>query len=218
MHERSQNIISRDGRKYIEDDWYPHALPENIVIDDHSYPDTSFSFVRFNSEKENCFVLGYGSGNYGHSNFVGGKNGSIMVGKFTVLQGTTLISNLSITIGDHCMFSWGSIVTDSWIDSSIHTDVRRKMMEAIAISPDRHLDYIAPKAIVIEENVWVGFKAIILPGVRLGRGCVIGSNSIVSDDVPPYAIVAGNPARIIRMLDPNDTVEAMKKAIEELTI
>ena len=88
MHERSQNIITRDdGRKYIEYDWYPYPLPKNIVLDDHSYPDTSFSFIRYNSEKKNCFVLGYGSGNYGHSNFIGGKGGTINVGKFVVLQG-----------------------------------------------------------------------------------------------------------------------------------
>jgi len=51
--------------------------------------------------------------------------------------------------------------------------------------------------VVIGDRAWIGYRAIILPGVTIGEGAVIGAGSIVSRDVPPYAIVAGNPARII---------------------
>jgi maltose O-acetyltransferase len=50
---------------------------------------------------------------------------------------------------------------------------------------------------VVEDHVWIGTRATILPGVRLGEGCVVGAGSIVTKDVPPYVIVAGNPARKI---------------------
>lgn len=52
---------------------------------------------------------------------------------------------------------------------------------------------------VIGNDVWIGWKATILPGVTIGDGAVIGSASVVTSDVPPYAIVAGNPARVVRM-------------------
>lgn len=54
------------------------------------------------------------------------------------------------------------------------------------------------KEVVIGDDVWIGTRAIILPGVKIGNGSIIGAGSIVTRDVPDYAIVGGNPARIIR--------------------
>lgn len=51
--------------------------------------------------------------------------------------------------------------------------------------------------IVIEDHVWIGTAAIVLPGVRLGRGCVVGAGAVVTKDVAPFTIVAGNPAKKI---------------------
>lgn len=55
--------------------------------------------------------------------------------------------------------------------------------------------------VTIGENVWVGLRTVILPGVNIGEGAIIGAGSIVTKDVPPLAIVGGNPARIIRYRD-----------------
>lgn len=52
--------------------------------------------------------------------------------------------------------------------------------------------------IIIGHDVWIGFEATIMPGVTVGHGAVIAAKSVVASDVPPYAIVAGNPARVIR--------------------
>lgn len=51
---------------------------------------------------------------------------------------------------------------------------------------------------VIENDVWIGQNAVILPGVHIGSGAIIGANSVVGSDVEPYSIVAGNPARLLR--------------------
>lgn len=56
------------------------------------------------------------------------------------------------------------------------------------------------KSIVIEDNVWLGGGAILLPGVRVGRNAVVGAGSVVSRDVPADTVVAGNPARLIRRI------------------
>lgn len=58
--------------------------------------------------------------------------------------------------------------------------------------------FTEPKPIVIEDNVWIGARVIILPGVRVGTGSVIGAGSVVTHDVEPFSIVGGNPAKLIR--------------------
>ncbi|WP_207495203.1 acyltransferase [Aridibaculum aurantiacum] len=221
MHKNiAQNLLCNEqGELSIEYDWYPAPLPKNIHLDEMTYPDTAYSFATFHSEKKDGFKLGYASGNYGHSIIMAGKSGVINVGKYVVLECTNLISNSSIFIGDHCMFSWGSIVTDSWLNlqsSSIGT--RREMLKEAAHSKTRHVEFLHPKPVIIEENVWVGFDAIIMPGVHLGRGCIVGCKAVVREDVPPYAVVTGNPARTIKYLEANDTDEAKQEALRTLLV
>jgi acetyltransferase-like isoleucine patch superfamily enzyme len=61
---------------------------------------------------------------------------------------------------------------------------------------DRYESYNQP--IEVGNDVWIGYNACILPGVKLGNGCVVGANAVVTKDVPPYAIVVGCPARVLR--------------------
>lgn len=63
--------------------------------------------------------------------------------------------------------------------------------------------------IVIGNDVWIGYQATILSGVTVGHGSIIGSKSVVASDVPPYSIVAGNPARIIRKRYDEETIEKL---------
>ena len=65
--------------------------------------------------------------------------------------------------------------------------------------------------IVIENDVWIARNANILEGVTLHNGCIVGAYSVVTKDVPPFAIVAGNPARIIRYRFPKDSIEKLQK-------
>ena len=66
---------------------------------------------------------------------------------------------------------------------------------------------------VIEDDVWVEARAVILRGVRVGRGAVIGAGAVVTKSVPPYAIVAGNPARVIRFRWGVETIQAHAQAL-----
>ena len=63
--------------------------------------------------------------------------------------------------------------------------------------------------IVVGNDVWIGYKATILSGVKIGDGVIIGAKSIVANDVPPYSIVAGNPAKIIRKRFDEATIERL---------
>ena len=64
--------------------------------------------------------------------------------------------------------------------------------------------------IVIENDVWIGYEAVILSGVHIGNGAIIGARAVVTKDVPPYAIVGGVPAKIIKMRFSEDTVAALQ--------
>lgn len=61
----------------------------------------------------------------------------------------------------------------------------------------------------VAEAVWIGDRAMLCPGVRVGRGAIVGMGSVVSRDVPPFAIVAGNPAKVVAMREDADALDAM---------
>lgn len=65
--------------------------------------------------------------------------------------------------------------------------------------------------IIVENDVWIGINAKILSNVKIGNGAVIGANALVTKDVPPYAIVAGNPSRIIKYRFDENTIEKLQK-------
>ena len=65
--------------------------------------------------------------------------------------------------------------------------------------------------IVIGNDVWIGYEAVILSGVTIGDGAVIGARAVVTKDVPPYTIVGGVPAKPIRMRFPEEVVAALQK-------
>lgn len=65
---------------------------------------------------------------------------------------------------------------------------------------------VPPREVVIGHDVWIGRSAIILPGVSIGHGAVVGAGAVVTKAVPPYAIVAGNPARVLRYRFAEDVI------------
>ena len=64
--------------------------------------------------------------------------------------------------------------------------------------PMREQGYQPVEPIVVEDDVWFGQNVIVLPGVRIGTGAICGAGAVITKDVPPYAIVGGNPAKVIK--------------------
>ncbi len=63
-----------------------------------------------------------------------------------------------------------------------------------------HRQVVSKGEVVIGNNVWLGDKVSVLPGVHIGNGCIIGANSVVTHDVPDYSIAVGNPAKVIKTI------------------
>ena len=71
--------------------------------------------------------------------------------------------------------------------------------DLLDISP-RKRPLVSKGPVVIEDNVWIGEKASIMPGVRIGRGSIIAANSVITHNIDPYSVVTGSPGKIIKRL------------------
>jgi len=119
----------------------------------------------------------------------------IAVGDDTGMTSATISAAGIIRIGARVLIGAGVIITDS-----DHHPVRPP-----AGTPRRFAGFPAPKSehcVVIEDDVFIGARSIVLKGVRIGAGAVVGAGSVVSRDIPPGSIAAGNPAMVVGSVSP----------------
>ena len=129
------------------------------------------------------------------------EGGGIRIGAWSYIgHGSRIWSRHSIEIGDHVLISHGVDIHDT--DSHpIDWRQRRHDIECVLSGrPGDRTAEIAGAPVVIEDDVWIGCKATILKGVRVGRGAIVAAGAVVTRDVAPFTIVGGNPARAIRTL------------------
>ncbi len=112
----------------------------------------------------------------------------IRIGDHVLISpGVRISAANSITIADSCMLASHAYVTDSdWhgiYDRSLPPDTRSQ--------------------VILEENVWIGDSAIVCKGVTIGKNSIIGAGSVVTSDIPANVVAAGNPARVVKELDPD---------------
>lgn len=201
--------------RFLPHDWYASAIPANVELASGVYLDSAYAFASFLSRREPGLRMGHASGAYDRATFVVGPDGFVDVGPYTCLNATYLVCHDRITIGAHCLLAWGSVITDCNSPLELSAGARRRALAAAARHPARWMPAAqAPRPVVLEDNVWVGFNAVVLPGVTLGRGSIVGCNTVVAADVPPYAVCVGSPARIVRTLDADDDNEARRRALE----
>ncbi|TPM89870.1 CatB-related O-acetyltransferase [Mesorhizobium sp. B2-1-3A] len=82
-------------------------------------------------------------------------------------------------------------------------------IQANMLGKPAHKDPSGRRGITIGNDVWIGRRSMILPGVKIGHGGVVAAQTTVTKDVPPYTIVGGNPAKKIRLRFPEEIVEKM---------
>ena len=105
----------------------------------------------------------------------------------------TFVDDVDIRIGDGVMIAPSVTLTTTGhpVHPALRVDYRR---------------FSAP--IVIEDKVWIGSNAVVLPGVRIGYGSVIGAGSVVSRDIPPMVVAVGTPCRVLRAISDDDLTPA----------
>jgi acetyltransferase-like isoleucine patch superfamily enzyme len=110
-----------------------------------------------------------------------------------------IVCDSRIVIGAYATISWNVVFMDTY-RMPFAPEARHKLLEQRfhERAPQPKGADVPSRPVVLGDNVWIGFDVCILPGVTIGEGSVIGARSVVADDVPPYTIAAGNPARPIR--------------------
>lgn len=121
--------------------------------------------------------------------------GKIEIGEFSYIgMGSRIWSGESITIGKHVLISHNVGISDTSVHETyfIERAERYKSLLKNGLPKDKASIKTAP--IIIEDYVWINFNAIIMRGVTIGKGAIIAAGSVVTKDVPPFTMVAGNPA------------------------
>lgn len=125
--------------------------------------------------------------------------GQVKIGERCFIGKSLLVCHRSISIADDVIISWDVTIVDH---DSHSLDWRQRASDITNWASGRK-DWtdVTIRPVVIETKAWIGFGAKVLKGVTIGEGAVVGAGSVVTRDVPPYTVVAGNPAREIRRLE-----------------
>ena len=188
--------------RHVEGDWWMHPIPANVEFGEGFYCETAQIFRHLRSKKSGAVVFGNHVSCYAGCSFSIGKNGQCAVGDFTLLNGALVMAEEKIEIGSHCLISWNVVLMDTYRVPFNAWERRRELERVPTREPRLTAADVPARPIHVERNVWIGFDACVLPGVTIGEGSVVGTRSVVFEDVPPYTVVAGNPARVIRRLEP----------------
>ena len=169
--QRYKNCFKSFGRKSLLASGVRLIHAENISIGENSS-------IMCHCVLETC------QSNGEHPQMTIGKN--VSLGEYSHITCANRIS-----IGDGLLTGRFVLITDNAHGRSSKTEINIRPQQRRVVSKG---------PVIIGQNVWIGDKATILPNVSIGDGVIIGANSVVTKDVPPYSVVAGNPACVIKQL------------------
>ena len=130
--------------------------------------------------------------------------GEIAIGEYCYVGEQSHIWSAShIRIGDRVLISHNVSIFDSLTHPVSAVQRHQHYRQIITSGHPSRID-LKEAPVCIGNDAWIGCLAIILRGVTIGEGAIVGAGSVVSQDVPPFTIVAGNPARVVRELGPDE--------------
>ena len=152
------------------------------------------SFTNETGDKERLVI---GTGCLVMGQLLVGLEGRLHIGNDSYVGPAARIWALEKTeIGSRVFISHGVNIHDSDSHSLSAQERHERFLEKMKLGRHLVLENVKSGPVVIDDDVWIGFNAIILKGVRVGRGAVVGAGSVITKDVEPYTIVVGNPQRV----------------------
>ena len=175
---------------------WPRLLPGGVNIGGG----TKLDLATLSAREPNGCSLSIGSNSNIEASLVLERaSARISIGSRTHVGGGTLLAAASsIEVGDDVLIAFDAIIMDHNSHSVKFRERQHDVRDWLQGSKDWSTVATAP--VKISNKAWVGVRAVVLKGVTIGEGAVVGAGSIVTSDVQPWTIVAGNPARIIRPL------------------
>lgn len=179
----------------LEHDWFSEPLPDNVQLGERNWLYSSFAFRHYYSRQPTGVRTGSDTGLYNGTFFNLGPRGQVAIGRFCALVGAMISCNSRVVIGDYVFIAHEVVLADSFAATPFdrHSELPPQCPPTTDEPPQT--------SIVIGDNVWIGARAILLAGARIGEGAIVGAASVIDFEVPPYTVVAGNPARVVRRID-----------------
>ena len=168
-------------------DWHPGEVPANVTLGERSWLHSSFAFVHHKSERDPSVRIGPDCGLYTGTYFDLGPQGQVEIGRCCTVNGATFSSNDRIMIGDYALIAYGVVIAGTAF--AVPPEARDAVAAAGRLESQREVR--------IGSDAWIGTRAVILGGSTIGNGAIVGAATVVEGEVPDYAIVAGNPARVV---------------------
>lgn len=136
------------------------------------------------------------------------SKGEIEIGdRVFINSGTNIISRSKITFGNDITIAWNCTFYDHNSHSIDWKERRNDLIQQLNdykesgdFIKNKNWDVVKSCPITICDKVWIGFDCTILNGVTIGEGAIVGAKSVVREDVEPWTIVAGNPAKVIKRI------------------
>jgi acetyltransferase-like isoleucine patch superfamily enzyme len=170
----------------LDHDWFPGVVPDNVVFGAGTYVHTSYSFHHFRSERPCGLRVGENASLYEDASFELGPDGEVEIGDYTMLFGGKFNTNSRIVVGSYTLISYETYISDTFAPAPPVDSVYPSTSTATPLT-----------SITIGDVCWIGVRASVLAPARLGDGVIVAAGAVVDFEVPDYAVVAGNPARIV---------------------
>lgn len=146
-------------------------------------------------------AVGNGKIIFESNNYIGrsveiGTNGTIIIGDNTSIQDRCILLE-DIEIGKNCIFAPNVYISSGRHYFDHKPNLYIKDQDAL-VANDPLLSKQHSRKVIIGDDCWLGINSVIMPGVKIGRGCVIGANSVVTHDIEPFSVVGGIPAKVLK--------------------
>lgn len=178
----------------ISGDWYKGKIPTNIIVGENTVIDSSFCFKHYFSGLPVGLKIG-SNVSFWRTSLAAEENAFIEIGDYCYIANASLVCSEKISIGNYVFIAGGVTIADS----DFHPVApAARLADTIALSPlgnRKKRPPIKTLPVIIEDDVWIGFNATILKGVRIGAGAIIQPGALVIENVEPGTVVAGNPAK-----------------------
>lgn len=125
-----------------------------------------------------------------------GPRSKIEIGSYTSIQDRCIFVG-DVTIGRYCLFSLNVLISSGRHYFDLKPSLLIKDQDKMLVSDEKLMKQHS-KPVAVEDDCWLGINVVVMSGVTIGKGAVVGANSIVTKDVAPYTVVAGVPAKLIK--------------------
>jgi acetyltransferase-like isoleucine patch superfamily enzyme len=170
--------------RHLPHDWYAAPVPDNVELGERCWIYSSYAFLHYRSRQAVGVRIGHDTGVYVGTMFEVGRTGSVQIGDLSTLVGPIINTHGTVTIGSYVFIAHEVVIADHFA----------------AVPPADDRDEPGAASIAIADNTWIGARAVLLSGAKIGEGSIVGAGSVIDFEVEPFSVVAGNPASVVRRL------------------